>query len=187
MRSSRSVCPVDIENPNEYGLEFPGGSDVPGVRNIRPDDPSRVDRTVPLDVWRVDGDTEPGISTVFYDFKSEWQGDDPNRGLDSEPDLDQRYSNLITEQQKQRVREALTLYSEYLGVQFVETDGVPLDDTGQPLTNDRFFSIAVGELTGAGTSPPENSAVGGVTVATRPLDQFGNTFLLDQSRRPERS
>ncbi len=55
------------------------------------------DRTVPLDVWRVDGDIEEGISTIFYDFKRSWQGDDPNRGLDSQPDLDQTYFNLITE------------------------------------------------------------------------------------------
>ena len=174
------ILRAEIDNPQDYGLDFPGGADVPGVRNIRPDDPSRRDRTVPLDVWRADGDIEEGISTIFYDFKTDWQGDDPNRGLDSQPDLDQTYFNLITEQQKQRVRETLTLYSQYLGVQFVETDGVPLDDTGQPLTNDRFFSIAVGELTGAGTTPPENSEVGGVTVAVRPLDQFGNTFLHDQ-------
>ncbi|MEM8667655.1 MAG: GEVED domain-containing protein [Planctomycetota bacterium] len=166
-----------IDNPIDYGLEFPGGNEVPGVRYIRPDDPSRRDRTVPLDIWREDGDIDDGISTIFYDFAAEWQGDDPNRGLAFEPDLDQTYFNLITDEQKQRVREVLSLFSEYLGVQFVETDGVPLDDTGQPLNDNRFLSIAVGEIYGAGTQPIENSAVGGVTVATRPLDEFGNTYL----------
>lgn len=170
----------EIDNPEDYGLDFPGGSDVPGVRNIRPDDPTRVDRTVPLDVWRVEGDVEDGISTIFYDFKDSWLGDDPNRGLDSRPELDLLYRNLITDQQKQRIREVLSLYSEYLGIQFVETNGVPLDDAGQPLTNNRYFAIAVGELSGAGSDPPANSDVGGVTVATRPLDEFGNTFLHDQ-------
>ncbi|MDF1840830.1 MAG: dockerin type I domain-containing protein [Rubripirellula sp.] len=169
-----------IENPTVYGLDFPGGDEMPGVRSIRPDDPSRRDRTVPLDVWRVDGDQEDGISTIFYDFKASWRGDDPNRGLSFQPDLDQTYFNLITDEQKQRAREVLSLYSEYLGVQFVETDGVPLDDAGQPLTENRFISIAVGEIYGAGTLPIENSAVGGVTVVTRPLDDFGNTYLHDQ-------
>lgn len=164
-----------IENqPGEYDLQFPGGSEVPGVRNIRPEDPARLDLAVPLDVWREGADEVSGITTVYYDFPDTWMGDDPNSGLVSQPDRLKQYLNSITEQQKQRVREALSLYSEYLGVQFVETSGVPVEANAADAT---YMAIAVGELYGAGFTVFENSEMGGVTVATRPLDAAGSTFL----------
>ncbi len=117
-----------------------------------------------LDVWRRDGDDVEGITTVYYDFPDSWLGDDPNFGLSSQPDRLQRYFNLITEEQKQRIREVVSLYSEYLGVQFVETDGVPAEAA---MANATYVAIAVGELYGAGYTTFDNSEIGGVTVATR--------------------
>ncbi len=122
-----------------------------------------------------------GITTVYYDFPDSWLGDDPNFGLTSAPDRLQRYFNLITEQQKQRIREVVSLYSEYLGVQFVETNGVPAEAA---MANATYVAIAVGELYGAGYNTFENSEVGGVTVATRPLDASGNTFLPSDPNAP---
>jgi hypothetical protein len=126
----------EIRNTTDYGLVMPGPN-LPGVRHIRPDDPSRLDRTVPLDVLTRGADAEPGITTIQYDFPESWQGDNPTRaGIDEL----RTYFNLITEQQKDRVREVLSLFSEYLGVQFVETSGAA--------SSAASFSIAVGELYG---------------------------------------
>ncbi len=137
----------EIRNTNVYGLTMPG-PDLPGVRDVRPDDPSRLDRTVPLDVLIGGADREAGITTIQYDFPESWKGDDPTRaGIDEL----RTYFNLITEQQKERVREVLSLFSEYLGVQFVETTGAA--------SSAASFSIAVGELYGADPRVASASAV----------------------------
>lgn len=149
----------EIVNTKPFELRLPGPDDAPGVRQIRPDDPSRLDRVVPLDVLigplgvasETSGITDrsditPGISTVYYDFPASWQGDDPSR--DGEDEL-RRYFNVITGEQKERVREVLTLYSEYLGIQFVESNSAG------------SFSIAVGELYGGDSNA--NSAPADIT------------------------
>ncbi|WP_040768554.1 pre-peptidase C-terminal domain-containing protein, partial [Novipirellula maiorica] len=134
----------EIRNTSSYDLNLPGEG-VPGTRDLRPDDPSRLDRTIPLDVFRQGADSEDGIAVFQYNFVNSWLGDDPTKaGIDET----REYFNLITEQQKARVREVLSLFSEYLGVQFVETNG--------GLTDTSSFSIAVGELYGA--DPRVNSA-----------------------------
>ena len=143
-----------IANTTDFGLQFPGGPGSEGVRAIRPEDPSRVDRPVPLDFFRQGADSVNGITTFQYEFPSSFRGDDPSI---AGPDNLRSYFNLITEQQKQRVREVLSLFSEYLGVQFVEVTNGP--------TSDAFFSIVVGDLYGADTST--TSGPGGLAVATR--------------------
>lgn len=149
----------EVRNTSDYGLQFPGGPDADGVRQIRPEDPSRVNRPVPLDYFRQGADDFNGITTFQYNFPSTFRGDDPNvAGIDTL----KTYFNLITDQQKQRVREVLSLFSQYLGIQFVEVSGGP--------TQDAFFSIAVGDLYGA--NPLAVSGPGGLAVATR--DQTGN-------------
>jgi len=148
-----------IANTTDFGLQFPGGPGAEGVREIRPEDPSRVDRPVPLDFFRQGADNVNGISIFQYEFPSSFRGDDPSI---AGPDDLKTYFNLITEQQKQRVREVLSLFSEYLGVQFVEVTNGP--------TSDAFFSIVVGDLYGADMST--TSGPGGLAVATR--DRTGN-------------
>ncbi|MCA9136100.1 MAG: pre-peptidase C-terminal domain-containing protein, partial [Planctomycetales bacterium] len=144
----------EIQNETPFGLDLPG-PDVPGTRVIRPEDPSRLDRVVPLDYVRQFADTVDGISTIEYDFVASWLGDDPNRpGITP----DTNYFNIISEEQKQRVREVMSLYSEYLGVAFIEvSDRHPADIGG--------FSIAVGDLYGG--DEREASADGGLAVVTR--------------------
>ncbi|KAA5544554.1 hypothetical protein FYK55_09550 [Roseiconus nitratireducens] len=145
---------TDIYNESRFELDLPG-PDVPGTRNIRPDDPTRLDRTVPLDYLRGGADSVDGISVVQYDFAPSWLGDDPNRpGIVA----DTTYFNIISEQQRQRVREVLSLFSEYLGVTFVEVaEGSPTDDVA--------FSIAVGDLYGGDERVV--SSQGGIAVVTR--------------------
>ena len=104
----------EIRQVVPYDLELPGGNDEPGHRDL----PSGVD------VPHVSGtDTEAGISQFFYNFRSDY-GSDP---------LGNPFSNLITPAQKQRAREVFAYYSQYLGVQFVESAN-------------RGFTIATGDL-----------------------------------------
>ncbi|MCO8123946.1 GEVED domain-containing protein [Stieleria sp. TO1_6] len=156
---------TEIKNETAFDLDLPG-PDVPGTRTIRPDDPSRLDRVVPLDYVRQFADTVDGISVIEYDFVASWLGDDPNRpGINA----DTNYFNIISEQQQQRVREVMSLFSEYLGVTFIEVaDRDPADIGG--------FSIAVGDLYGG--DEREASAQGGLAVVTRDRDGDGNDDLV---------
>lgn len=88
-----------IDNQTPLLLDFPGGSDEPGNRQIRFQDNLRLG-----------ADSEDGTSTIFYNFQG-------TLGVFSNTNL----QNAITEQQKLRVREVLSLYEQYLGVRFVES------------------------------------------------------------------
>lgn len=143
----------EIFNTTPFGLDLPG-PDVEGVREIRADDPSRLERTVPLDYLRNGADAVDGISVMQYDFVSSWLGDDPTSpGIEE----DRTYYSVISSQQKDSIREAMTLFSEYLGISFIEVEGAP--------TSEAFMSIAVGDLYGADETAV--SGDGGLAVATR--------------------
>ena len=143
----------EIFNTTPFELDLPG-PDVDGVREIREDDPSRLERTVPLDYLRNGADAVDGISVMQYDFVSSWLGDDPtSQGIKE----DRTYFSVISEQQKERIREVMTQYSEYLGISFIEIEGAP--------TSEAFMSIAVGDLYGADETA--TSGDGGLAVATR--------------------
>ncbi|MEL7265815.1 MAG: peptidase, partial [Planctomycetota bacterium] len=127
---------------------MPGGQDSQGRRNLRPEDPTRIDRPVPLDFLRGGADSVDGTTIIQYEFPETWEFNGNT------------FFNLITPPQEQRFRETLELYSQYLGVQFVEVTGGP--------TQDQFFSLVVGDLAGAGaTSGPGN-------VAVAPADRNGD-------------
>ena len=149
----------EIFNVEPFGLDLPG-PDVPGTRDIRPEDPSRLLRTVPLDYLREGADVVDGISVIEYNFRPSWLGDDPNRTGITE---DTTYFNIISEQQKQRVREVLQLFSEYLGISFVEVEGAP--------SSQAFISIAVGDLYGG--DERATSGEGGLAVVTRDTNGDG--------------
>ena len=88
-----------IVNTSPYLLDFPGGSNEPGNRQIRMQDNLRLG-----------ADSIDGTSVIFYNFQS---------ALGTAGTL--TFSNAITDQQKQRVREIFSLYENYLGVRFVES------------------------------------------------------------------
>ena len=75
------------------------------------------------------GDDFPGIRTVYYNFRA-------NYGFDGVTPV----FNAITEKQKDRIREAFTLWSNQLGVQFVETSSSGL-------------TVALGTVNALGTGP----------------------------------
>ncbi|MCA9049367.1 MAG: copper resistance protein CopC, partial [Planctomycetaceae bacterium] len=117
-------------DPQKNPLDFPGGIDEPGQREIEIfrfvpsfdtryhpsfiDEPTLIEDSFDrfpfafVDPGIVNHD---GVETLFYNFQT-FVGFDPE-GTER--------TNVITENQKQRVREVFQFYGNYLGVQFVET------------------------------------------------------------------
>lgn len=145
-----------VQNENEFALNLPGAG-AAGTRNIRPEDIGRSDRTVPLGAFRSGADEIDGTSTIRYKFPASFLGDDP---LIPGDDSAKTYFNLISEQQKDRFREVLSVFSQYLGVQFIEDSRA----TGA----DGAFQFVVGDLFGADNRT--TSEAGGLAVATRDTD-----------------
>ena len=117
-----------IESNNAIIPDWPGATDAAGSRNER--------RDVQL-AGRVD--TNAGINIFPYNFATLY-GTDPQGNLTE---------NAITEAQKQRTREVLSLYSERLGVQFVETER----DGLQIVTGD-MRAVVITADSGAGSDTP---------------------------------
>ncbi len=150
---------IDVQ---PYGIEFPGASDMAGHRDIPFEFHYNQNRS---------GDSEDGIAEIHYNFRDIY-GYDP---------FGNPLRNAITEAQKQRAREIFALYSQYLGVQFVETTGKGISDTD--------ITIATGDLralnelinNGAGYPYALNGTVGllGSAVGTsgRP------TIILDNAEK----
>lgn len=80
-------------------------------------------------------DSTEGINTFFYNFASIY-GRDPLGNL---------LENAITDVQKQRVREVLALYSQHLGVQFIESE-----DRGLQFVTGDLRPLVVSAITGNG-------------------------------------
>ena len=151
------VLTGEIKNGSNVLANYPG-TGIAGTRRLREEDEGRADGTSPLDAIQGPADPVDGIQTIRYQFPSTFKGDEP--GIPGQDTL-KTYFNLISSIQKERVREVLSSYSQYLGVQFVEDD---LSDTA--------FKITVGDLYGA--DPRTTSAPGGLAVAT---NKFLNTQL----------
>jgi len=88
--------------PQVYMLALPGASDEPGHRNI----PEQIQAHL-----LQPADSENGIATIFYNFRSDY-GSDP---------AGNKLTNLIKAEQKTRAREAFELWGRAIGVQFIET------------------------------------------------------------------
>ncbi|MAR10467.1 MAG: hypothetical protein CL681_10895 [Blastopirellula sp.] len=109
LTSQSLLISQEIENPTPYELDFPGSEAEPGHRDIEPQ--NHLLATQGLVGITTPGDSEDGISTIFYNFREIYGvvGGQPVK-------------NVITENQKQRTREVFELYSEYLGAEFIESD-----------------------------------------------------------------
>ncbi len=120
-----------------YPFDFPGNGDEPGHRDI--DVPGENHLEAPLD-------QNPQISTFYYNFQRNY-GFSPQ----GTPLL-----NLITENQKQRAREAFELFAKNMGVQFIETAN-------------QGFTIVTGDL--RAIDPNIITGAGGVIgYSSRPLN-----------------
>ena len=109
-----------------YTLEFPGAIDEPGHRDIS---------EVQQHYLSAQGDAQEGISLALYNFRDAY-GTDPQGNV---------LHNAITEAQKQRAREIFTLYSEYLGIQFIETQ-----DLGMTIATGDLRAVDPAVATGPG-------------------------------------
>ncbi|GAB5403864.1 MAG: hypothetical protein Aurels2KO_20950 [Aureliella sp.] len=128
-----------IENETPLLLDFPGGSDEPGNRQIRMQDNLRLG-----------ADTVDGTSVVFYNFQGQL-------GVLNGSTL----LNAITETQKQRVREVMSLYEQYIGIRFIESDNLGM-------------TIGVGDMRAISPFP---DVVGGLTQGVAEQNQPGLTFF----------
>lgn len=90
----------EIEASPSYAVQWPG-IDAPGTRDHRRD-PQVIGQP----------DSTPGINLYYYNFADAYGLDPFGNVLD----------NAITDAQRQRTREILALYSQHLGVQFIETE-----------------------------------------------------------------
>ena len=89
-------------------FDFPGGPDEPGHRDV----PDEIDHHWGQHVNPDFGpDSTVGVQQVYYNFQSA-----VGESAAGDPIL-----NLITDKQKQRVREAITMWSDRLGLQFLES------------------------------------------------------------------
>lgn len=108
-------------DPESYLLDLPGASNDAAHRDL----PQNLVNSFEDHVNKSFGaDSTDGITTIFYNFRSTY-------ALDSSgaPRV-----NAINPEQKQRAREVLSLWSNYIGVQFVETADLGLTIAAGPVT-----------------------------------------------------
>ncbi len=120
-----------------FALDLPGASNDPGHRTLTQNLAGQFeDHINPA----FGADSVAGISTIYYNFKSTFSRDLDGNDLPNSMDATQR----------QRAREALSLWARYIGVQFIETQDLGL-------------TIATGSLSGltpaAGTQVQIESAL----------------------------
>jgi hypothetical protein len=90
-------------DPEAHALDLIGSNNDPGTRRV----PEAFENYLNPNFT---GDRVAGIQTVYYNFKTNYG----SVGTVAQ-------SNSITEKQKARIREAFSLWSDRIGVQFVET------------------------------------------------------------------
>jgi hypothetical protein len=107
-------------DPQPFDLDLLGGWDEPGHRNL----PQEVGSGFEQHINPAFGpDVQDGVTTILYNFRQVYGFDGQGKPL----------SNLITEKQKTRVREAVEMWAKHLGIQFLETAGEGLTFvTGDP-------------------------------------------------------
>ena len=150
---AHSVIVSAAIDPQPLLLEWPGAVDEPGHRDLA----NHLD--ILIEDHYMTGassqDRTDGITEYYYNFRDIYGYDQFGTPM----------LNNITEAQKQRTREIMALYAEYLGVSFVETA-------------DQGFLIATGDLKAAGLT----SFVGGTTGVAYQSDQTGYaTALMDKA------
>lgn len=150
-----SVAYAQAIEEQPYNLDWPGGNDEPGHRDIPTQGHLADDANTQAGGAPNAGDNTDGITTVFYNFKQ--QIGVINSGIGgSQPAF-----NLISENQKARAREIFDLLSRYAGVQFVESESQGL-------------IVATGDMRAVGT-PADGE---GGTIGTFGLNAFLEPVVL---------
>ncbi len=120
--SQTSLILTSTIDAQPFGLDLPGASDDAAHRMLPQNFSAGFEDHVNA---RFGADSTDGITTIYYNFQRQYSTDAAGTPL----------INAITEQQQQRAREVLSLWANYIGVQFVETA-------------DLGITIATGQLNG---------------------------------------
>jgi hypothetical protein len=105
---AQSLLVASSIDPQSFALDLPGGQDEPGHRDIPTEVGSGFEQHINPNFGP---DVQDGVTTILYNFRQVYGFDAQGNPL----------SNLITEKQKTRVREAVELWAKHLGIQFLET------------------------------------------------------------------
>ncbi len=106
-------------------------------------------------------DAIDGVSTILYNFQRFYGTDTSGQPL----------TNAITAKQQERVREALQIWSNHVGVQFVETPN-------------QGITIATGSFTGLGNGfSPNVVTQGSINLGVRIDPQFENSLMILEASR----
>lgn len=140
VQSQSSLILSSAIDPVEEKLDNLGASDDPGHRQLAEEVGDGYAQHINDDFG---ADRTAGVKTVFYNFKTIYSNDTNGNPL----------VNAITDKQKQRARESLSMWANYLGVQFVETP-------------DQGITIATGSFSGL-------QQVSGTRVRTESQVSFG--------------
>ncbi len=127
-QGNQSLTVIGTIGGAPINVVYPGGDNDPGTRNIPPD---------LQDHLLAGADTSGAIPVIQYNFQS-------SIGTV----LGSPAFNVITDTQKQRVREVLSYYANYLGVEFIET-------------STSGWTIATGDVRTVDPNVPANG-VGGI-------------------------
>ncbi|MFM7846482.1 MAG: peptidase, partial [Planctomycetota bacterium] len=119
---------ITAAKEDRSAIPYPGMSDEPGQRDL----PAEANNGGAQRINPAFGpDLNSGLETIPYNFKSLYGFDPQGKPL----------QNVINDTQKERIREALELWSNYIGVQFYETD-------------DQGLTFATGDLRSLNTTAP---------------------------------
>lgn len=146
-------------DPKPLLLDLLGASSDPGHRQLLQGNIDNLEDHINSNFG---GDVIDGAKTIYYNFRSQYAQELGGSAL----------TNAINDQQKNRAREVLSLWSKYIGVQFVETN-----DLGLTLAVGQFSSLNVVPSTQLVTMPSIQTGVApNVTLAETGRVRVDPTF-----------
>lgn len=148
------ILSSSILDTQSFTLNFPSTQNEPGHRDL-PDGAGHDNEQHVVPSFGYD--TTAGPRTIAYNFKT-------NYGVDP---LGNQLSNDIQPEQKQRVREALEIWANYIGVQFVETA-------------DQGITFATGDTQALNTAAPDVRSSGNSVARVDP-SFLGTTIILSKT------
>ncbi|GAB5405863.1 MAG: hypothetical protein Aurels2KO_40940 [Aureliella sp.] len=155
-------------DPESFVLDLPGASDDPGHRQLPQSNSQAFEDHVNK---RFGADATDGITTIYYNFRASYALDQNGTPL----------ANSIDAEQRERAREVLSLWSDSIGVQFVETEDLGLTialgtlGTVNTVDDTQFIGGATGNFTVRVDPTFDNSLV--VMSASEDWDtEYGQNF-----------
>ncbi len=145
-------------DPVAYDFDLIGGTDDPGMRVV----PNEAGASFEQYINAAFGaDKVDGITTISYNFKLIYGTDSSGNQL----------VNSVTEKQKDRAREALQIWSDRLGIQFIETP-------------DLGITIATGSFSALSGTSPNVVITNSINMGVQIDPTFNSSkLILDTSRQ----